>query len=276
MGSIAARMCGELRMGFLAKVYRLSMKDGTVLVGSIIRQTPDSLAFRTGSGLTMMIPRHQVVDTEVVSGQFVNGEYKRYDPNHSRLFFGPTAQPVHGGYFSAYEIFFPFLAFGIGDVLTVAGGMSLVPGATDHLYYIAPKISIPVKSETFSIAGGVLYTNILGGEGEGGAGIAYGVTTVGSNGSALTLGAGFGFSGGEWAHQPVLFADGEARLSNSVALITENWFPVGSDVQLLSFGLRFFGDHLSADLGFMYPLTKEGTEGFPFLPWLGFCYNFGR
>jgi hypothetical protein len=74
----------------------------------------------------------------------------------------------------------------------------------------------------------------------------------------------------------VLLAGGEAHLSNSVALITENWFPLGSDVQLLSFGLRFFGDHLSADLGFWYPLTREGTEGFPFLPWLGFCYNFGR
>jgi hypothetical protein len=257
-------------------VSRLSMKDGTVLVGNIVRKTADSLEFRTGSGVLVMLPQNQVGEIEDVTGTFVNGEYRRYDPNTSRLFFGPTAEPVRGGYFSTYEIFFPFVAFGLGDIFTLAGGMSLFPGASEQLYYIAPKITIPLGVENFGVAGGLVYTNVFGDEGEGGAGIAYGVTTIGSKGTALTLGLGYGFSGGEWAKNPVILAGGETRLSNSVALITENWFPIGSDVSLLSFGVRFFGDHLSSDLGFIYPLSVETNEGFPFLPWLGFSYKFGH
>jgi hypothetical protein len=39
------------------------------------------------------------------------------------------------------------------------------------------------------------------------------------------------------------------------------------------FGIRFFEEKLAADLGFIY---ISGAEGFPFLPWLGFTYNFGK
>jgi hypothetical protein len=215
-----------------------------------------------------------VTNIEELNGTMVDGTYWRLDPNRSRLFFGPTARPVQGGYLAAYEIFFPFLAFGIADFITISGGMTLFPGATDQLFYVAPKISLPIKSENFSLAAGLLYTNITGGESQG-AGIAYGVTTFGSRNAAFTLGLGMGFAGGEFADNPVLMIGGEARLSNSVALISENWIPTGSDVQLISFGFRFFGDNLSADLGFIHPLTKNGTEGFPFIPWLGFCWNFG-
>jgi hypothetical protein len=255
------------------RLYRVSLKDGSELIGVILRQTADSLMFRTGANLTFTVSRLQVAELNELSGTFADGEYRRSDPNRSRLFFGPTARPVHGGYFADYEIFLPFLSFGIADIVTVSGGMTLFPGATEQLYYIAPKVSVPLGTENVSLAGGVLYTNITSGE-TGGAGIAYGVTTIGSSSAALTVGFGLGFAGGEFAKSPIVLLGGEARLSNSVALISENWIPTGSDVQLISFGFRFFGDHLSADLGFFYPLTNSSTTGFPFLPWLGFCYNF--
>jgi len=38
--------------------------------------------------------------------------------------------------------------------------------------------------------------------------------------------------------------------------------------------VRFFGEDLAADLGFIYPAGSKIT-GFPFIPWLGFVYNFG-
>jgi hypothetical protein len=42
-------------------------------------------------------------------------------------------------------------------------------------------------------------------------------------------------------------------------------------------GLRFFGDHLAADIGFIYPLHdgKGISRGFPLIPWIEFAYNFG-
>lgn len=256
------------------RLYRVSLKDGSEFVGSILRSTTDSLTIRTGTNLTLAVSRRQVAELSELSGTFVDGEYRRSDPNRSRLFFGPTALPVRGGYIADYEIFFPFLSFGVADIVTISGGMTLFPGASEQLYYLAPKISIPLGSESVSLAGGVLYTNITSGETEG-AGFVYGVTTIGSSSAALTCGLGFGFAGGEFAKSPVVLIGGEARVSNSVALISENWIPTGSDVQLISFGFRFFGDHLSADLGFIHPFTSGSTTGFPFIPWVGFCYNFG-
>jgi hypothetical protein len=102
--------------------------------------------------------------------------------------------------------------------------------------------------------------------------------TYGTSRARLTLGLGYGYSEGEFSNNPVVLVGGEVQVSNSFKLITENWFPIGSDVSLLSFGFRFFGDNLAADLGFFYQMENGSgiSEGFPFIPWLGFAYNFGR
>ena len=52
------------------------------------------------------------------------------DPNYSRLLFGPTGRPLKkgDGYFSDYELAFPGVAVGITDNLSIAGGISIVPG----------------------------------------------------------------------------------------------------------------------------------------------------
>jgi hypothetical protein len=120
---------------------------------------------------------------------------------------------------------------------------------------------------------GLLYINALGSNFSGG-GIVYGVGTYGSSDQALTVGLGWGFAGGEIANKPILLLGGEIRLSNSIKLISENWIPPGTDLVVYSFGIRFFGESLAADLGFIRP-SKMETSGFPFIPWVGFAYNFG-
>jgi hypothetical protein len=39
-------------------------------------------------------------------------------------------------------------------------------------------------------------------------------------------------------------------------------------------GIRLFGRKLAADFALMLP-TNVDLEGFPFIPWIGFTYNFG-
>jgi hypothetical protein len=170
-----------------------------------------------------------------------------------------------------YEIFFPFIAVGITDWLAIAGGISLIPGSENQLLYIAPKIT-PISTETFDLSAGVLYLRFPG-ENEGG-GIAYGVGTYGTNKASLTVGLGFGFSGGDFAEKPIFVLGADVRVSKSVKLMTENWI-VFEEGSVLSFGIRFFGKSLAADFGLFYP-TSSGGDGFPFLPWLGFAYNFGQ
>ena len=104
-------------------------------------------------------------------------------------------------------------------------------------------------------------------------GITYGVATVGTSTAALTVGLGWGFVDGEFSANPLLVIGGEVQLSNSVKLITENWFPPKMDGGIISFGIRFFGESIAGDFGLMRP-TESSGGGFPFLPWIGFAYNF--
>lgn len=250
--------------------------DGSELIGTVEAEEQDTVRFRTAGGLRLAMPRSQIRSITELPGRFEDGRYLRPDPNYTRLLFAPTARPLKNGqgYFSAYEVFFPFLAVGVGDILTLAGGMSLFPGASAQLFYLAPKATV-YNSDKLSLAGGVLYLNATTGfEDFEGAGIVYGVGTYGTGEAAATAGLGWGFFGDDFANDPILMLGGELRVSNSVKLVSENWFPPGSEAYPLSLGVRFFGDRLAADIALIYPAGAD-MEGFPFMPWLGFAYNFG-
>ncbi len=261
------------------QIYRVTLSDGSAFVGTIVSSTPDSLIFQTGSGITMTLPRSAVTRIERLRGSIEEGVYRRVDPNGSRLLFGPTARPLRAGegYFAAYEIFFTYAAVGIANFVSLGGGMTIVPGASNQIFYLSPKLALTTPDEMISGAVGAFYMNALSSSSDG-LGIVYGMGTYGSPRAGLTLGLGYGYSEGEFSSNPVVLVGGEAQLSDSFKLITENWFPVGSDFSILSFGFRFFGDNLAADLGFFYPMHDGSgiSGGFPFIPWLGFAYNFGK
>ena len=257
-----------------AQLVRITLKDGSEVVGTISREDSNIIAFRTLSHVSMTIPRDQVKGREIVRGELVRGEYWRTDPNSSRLLLAPTARSVPSGqgYVSAYEIFFPMVTVGAGDVLTLSGGMSLFPFAQSELFYVAPKIR-PLHLNDFDVAGGVLYINSTSGSGDG-VGILYGVGTYGPPRSALTFGLGWGFSGEDFADEPIVMIGGELQVAKSAKFISENWIPPHSDMQFYSFGIRFFGENLAADFALVHPGGAR-TSGFPFFPWIGFAYNFG-
>jgi hypothetical protein len=255
------------------EVHRIELKDGSVIIGTILAEDSISIKFRTLSNVEMIIQKEQIISMEVITGKTVAGEFWRKDPNETRLMFATTGRALKAGqgYFSVYEIFFPFFAFGITDFFAVAGGMTLFPGAEEQLLYIAPKIT-PFRFENIDIAAGVLYMKIP--DEEEGTGIVYGVGTYGTERAALTFGVGFAFSGGDLADKPIFVLGGELRTSKSLKIITENWILPDGEVQLLSLGVRFFGKKLAADFGLIYPAGGD-TGGFPFVPWIGFAYNFG-
>ncbi|MEX1055965.1 MAG: hypothetical protein WED81_08030, partial [Rhodothermales bacterium] len=113
---------------------------------------------------------------------------------------------------------------------------------------------------------------------DGAGGLFFGIVTYGESDKSITAGAGFGFLESEFSTRPILLLAGEYQLSNSIKLISENYLVPGyGDAALLSGGIRFFGDRLSADLALMtLPVLISDTDGFPFIPWLGFAYNFGK
>ena len=230
-------------------VHRFELKDNSVLIGRILSEDNTTILMKTTSGIEITIPKDQLESREIVTGQMVKGELWHKDPNTTRLFFAPTGRPLKkgDGYFAAYEIFFPMLAYGITDFFTLAGGITLLPGADDLLFYVAPKIAF-VRTEKFDLSAGVLYGNTI--RGSDGGGIAYGVGTYGSNRQAFTFGLGYGFSGKDFAENPVILLGGDTQISRRLKLITENWIILRDNIVFYSFGIRFFGESLAADFGF--------------------------
>ena len=256
-------------------VFTLETKDGNSIDGKVISRDSAYLYYKTLSGIEMKIPLESIVSLIPLKGEIVEGKYLRRDPNESRLFIAPTARPLRAGngYFSSNELLFPMLAFGIGDYVSAAGGISIIPGATGQLFYFNIKVT-PIQLKGVDIAGGLLYAGTTFEDG-GSAGIGYLVGTFGNTQAAFTAGLGFGFSGEEgFAGSPVLMLGGELRISSSVKLITENWILTSKDTpSFLSFGVRFFGSKVAGDFGLIFP-TQSWESGFPALPFLGFTYNF--
>lgn len=257
-----------------SKIVKITLTDNSVLIGKILSRNDSIIVFKSTSGLQAEIKSDLIKETEYLRGEIQNGKYIRYDPSGSRLFFSSTARtPKAGsGYFSVYELLFPFFSISATDFLMISGGISIIPGATEQLIFIAPKIRF-FNSENFCAAGGVLYINIPDDVDD--AFLGYGVFTIGTKRGGFTVGYGTNISnnGGDDL-SGLLILGGDVQLSNSVKLISENYIPIGTDESniIYSFGIRFFGDNISADLGF-FGVTEE-SSGWPFIPWVGFSYNF--
>ena len=159
-------------------------------------------------------------------------------------------------------------------------GFSFIPGLSlgEQLKYVAPRIGINIEDK-FAISTGALYVHVD----DVAAGIGFIVGTYGERDHSFTLGFGLGYTRDEendfrFAEHPILMFGGNVRISNSAAFISENWIITGGDFDLamqpFSVAVRFFGDHVSADVGFIL-IGEVISEGFP-IPWLSFVYNFGN
>ena len=270
----AAPTYAQERQAFPEGTVRVVLTDGTVVVGVIEREDEAEIVLRTASGVIMTIPRGQVKAITSLEGE----RFSRIDPNRTRLFFAPTARAVRAGagYTAFYEIFVPFVAVGVGNAVTLAGGVTINPGSA-RAAYVAPKVTVLDRRSMSLAVGGIGVAALGDGDTETG-GLLFGVGTFGPSHASLSAGIGlaFGFGELEFGQNPVLMLGGEYQVSNSLKLLTENYVLVGvEDGVIVSGGFRFFGEKLAADIGlFTFPgLLNEG--GFPAIPWLGFAYNFG-
>jgi len=257
----------EIRVAAEGEVQEMVLRDGSVLFGQVI-EAGDPLTFRLLSGSEMQVPRSQVKTLRRARGEVVEGEFWNEDPNRTRLFFGPTARalPKGEGYLAVYEIIMPFLAFAVTDNLIIAGGTPLIFGeGGSRPFWLAPKLTFLDKGHTQAAVGVLAFVV----EDES-AGILYGVLSRGDAKRSVTLGLGYGYVNDDLADTPAVMLGAEMRASRRVKLVTENYlFPGGNG--LISFGPRFFGERLSADLGLVVPVGMGETFVFPLI---NFVWNF--
>ncbi|HID40403.1 MAG TPA: hypothetical protein EYP36_12930 [Calditrichaeota bacterium] len=246
---------------------RIETDDGNIFIGKIVEKDSSNLRLITFSQIDIKVPAAIIVSVENVSRQIVENVYMYADPNNTRLFFSPTARTLSkgNGYFSIYQIFFPSAGYGFTNYISLSGGISLVPGTVFQLVYFNPKVRL-FQTDLWAAALG-LHTFFVASGSEGEA-FASGVVTYGNEKSALTAGI---FAPLTSETVGVMFG-GEVRVGKRIKLLSENWY-IFDDTVMLSAGVRFFGQKLAADLGFFY-FTQAGISGFPFLPWIGFAYNF--
>lgn len=257
------------------------MNDGTTIRGRVVSESAETVTIETVGGISITVARADITSIRAASGQVVDGRFVLADPNRTRLFFGPSARPLRAGegYVSSYMLFFPFAGYGITDRLSIAGGTPIFPEIIGEVFYFAPKFTVLSRPNT-DLAVGALALVLSRNLDEGSAGILYGVGTFGEPDRAVTLGAGWGFAlGGEESRvggDPVLLAGGELRMTDRTKLLTENWIAVGGGGTdgIVTGGVRFFGERLSADLGI--GLGMESDRVHCCVPLVNFVYHFPR
>ena len=257
-------------------LYTIRLTDGSVIYGRIVERTDEAVTIETQAGVRVTLQRGQIESMAAMRGRMVNGEVWPEDPHATRLFFGPTARavPQGQGYLGVYELFFPFVTYGVTDRFTISAGTPIVPEAIGRVVYFAPKFEV-VRTPSASAAVGVLALFATEEALDGTVGLLYGVGTVGNPDQALTIGATVPFYAAEGQSEigsdPAFMIGGESRAGRRTKFITENYFFPG-DGGLISGGIRFFGERLSADFG-IGAGVGDG-ESLCCLPLVNFVYTF--
>lgn len=267
---------GKIKPPGLGMTHIIILEGGSKLVGRIVEQKEGKVVIDTDLGIiTVEAAKIIAIETARI-GTVKGGSYWFENPNTTRLYFAPTGRMLKkgSGYFSDYLLFFPGIAYGLTDNVTIGGGVSLFPGVDfdEQIVYFTPKIGLKATGNT-SIAAGALIISLpdIGGDSPT-VGILYGAGTFGGLDGSLTTGLGFGFVDGDFSDRPLFMMGGEKRLSRRISFVSENWFLPGVDNPLISYGFRFFGEDLSVDLALLNVFGDDMF--FPGLPWMDFIFNF--
>ncbi|NBC64032.1 MAG: hypothetical protein GVY07_00030 [Bacteroidetes bacterium] len=195
------------------------------------------------------------------------------NPNYSRLFFSPTAQPIqkNSGYYQNIYVFFNNVAYAVNDNIAFTGGFSMIPSVSisNQLYFFTGKVGFEVADDHFLGGGlGAASANTF----EDALIIGYANYTRGFHRGNITGGVTT-FSIEEEIGTYALYFGGDYRLIQRISFVTENFiFPEAGDEFVLSYGLRFMGENMSFDLAFFRP--GLGTDiGFG-IPYVDFVFNF--
>ena len=270
----------SVRLGDTTVVHRVRMRDGTTFIGRITTFTAATITIATSSG-TFTVDRARIDGvTEVGADRVRDGFIWDANTHQTRLLFSPTAFPLDRGegYYANFWIFLSTVAVGVTDRFTVGAGLTTFATTdfTNNLFFFLPKYTV-VQRERFAAAVGVLAMSVPSWDAERvSLGIIYGVTTFGEPDGHLTLGAGWGYVEDRIADRPVLTVGGLKRSSRRIALITENWiFPSDDGFRALAtYGIRFLGERLSADLAFANAVGGGAQILVPGIPLVGFAFKF--
>ncbi len=259
--------------------YRVETKDGNEYLGKISFDSPERITLITKSLGEIQLKKIDILKIEAVKiSQIKNGALWFDNPQASRYFWMPNGYGVKKGegYYQNVWVFVNQITVAPSDHFSIGVGMVptfLFGGPTP--VWITGKLSIPANHDKLNIGAGILSGTVLGEE-ESGFGIAYGMATFGSRDANLSIGAGYGYAGGDWSNQPTLSVSALIRTSNRGYFLTENYYiGTGEDpLILLSVGGRRIVKKTGIDFGLFVPISS-GMD-FIAIPWLGLTVPLGK
>lgn len=269
-------------------VQILYTDEGSSFIGRIVEIGTESVRFQTSFGeITMGISQIKRI-REVPENSIRNGKYWFPNPNSSRLILGPTGRPQGKGrgYASDYMLFFPYASYGITDNLSIAGGVTLIPGLGigGQEFLFMPKIGFNL-TDNLALSAGVIGLWGVGEYGLPNITLAYSAGTFGNPNASITAGIGYGVYGESGYYSgrdvcamqsPAFMLGADFRLWRGVSFVTENYYvPDLDQIVGLSYGFRFFGERFSVDVVFLN-MAGSGmfAEIFPGIPFIDVTYNF--
>jgi len=274
---------GKLQIPAEGTVQRITLADGSTLIGKITEIAQDTIKFQGDMGeMTIATDKIQSIE-EMSATAFKGGQYWFPNPNRTRLLIGPTARTLKAGdkYFYDLWIFFPGLAYGVTDFFMISAGASVIPDADDQMFYIMPKfgfnagrdLDLSASVTAFRLWEETFYFGLGG-------------LTYGTDDRSLSCALGIAFTDDKMADKPAAMLGGEYRLSRRTALVGESWFiPGDEDNGMIGMGaLRLMGEQITVDVGVALSYEDNSGEtdwdGNPvedeigWIPYLDFVYNF--
>jgi hypothetical protein len=265
--------------------------DGSEIIGIISEETDLNYTIDTPAGLTVSIPKEAIVKIDEFTGTVKEGKLFRPDPNKSLYLFSPSAYPIgkNNKYCRDFCVLFPSFNYGISDMFSAQAGIFWFPGLDiDNIPLLGSLKTSIYNNDKFALAGGAMYVRIPtikfeNDEGEDekihlGGGFLFITGTYGDQLNHATFSLGWGFARGdnEWEmmNRPIFVLAGNKRISQNIALVTENW--IWPDLEIgympLSLSARFLGKKIATDVGMVFTIESI-ARGLPF-PIINFTYHF--
>ena len=271
---------GTLQIPPEGTTQKITLEDGTTLIGKITEIRADQIKFQTDLGEMTIVTNkitkieeikespvvektEEVKPTEVVKeepaapGVTDKGWFP--NPNRTRLLVSQNARPLKAGegYFFDIWVFFPGLAYGITDNISVAGGASILPGVDDQLFYFTPKFGFPA-ADNLDLALNVTIFRLW----EKTLYLGQGSMTYGTDDASMTFGLGLLWSDERMYDKPAFTGGGEYRVDRRLSLVGEGWFIPGDDENggLVFGGVRFLGKEMTIDLGIVTSFESDSSK----------------
>ena len=271
---------GELKIPDADTKQIIISKGGSQIVGRIVGIRESEIDFESEMGTTVILISDIKEIKEMSAKAMKGGVYWFPNPNQTRLVISPTGRMLKKGqgYFNDIYIFFPNVAYGITDNVSMGAGITIFPGVDldKQIMFFMPKIGVSAV-ENFDLAISGLIFRIpkaydWDNDDAMAVGIIFGTGTYGTPDKSISFGLGYGFVDDALGDKPAMMLGGEYRFARRASLVSENWVFPDADYPLISYGVRLFGEQMAVDLGFF----NTFSEDMPVIgvPYVDFVYNF--